>query len=252
MISVSIAMIPIEILPQPDDTTCGPTSLHAVYAFYGDDISLETVIAEVPYLERGGTLAVNLGIHALKREYDVTIYSHDLKVIDPTWFGLPPVDIIERLKRQIDHKESKKVRSASRAYIEYLTLGGTLKERSFTASLLRSFFERSIPILSGLSATYLYKSRREYTDSHGRMHYDDVNGHPQGHFVVLCGYDHERRHVVVADPCRENPVSHDHYYSVDVDRLINAILLGIVTYDANLLIIQPRRKGADEKHSSGR
>jgi hypothetical protein len=245
-------MIPIEILPQPDDTTCGPTSLHAVYVYYGDDISLETVIAEVPYLERGGTLAVNLGIHGLRRGYDVTIYSHDLKVLDPTWFNLSPPDVIKRLECQIEHKESKKVRGASMAYIEYITLGGTLKEQSFSSGLLQSFFDRSIPVLSGLSATYLYQSRRELTDSQGRMHYDDVCGYPQGHFVVLCGYDQERRHVVVADPCRENPVSRDHYYSVDVDRLINAILLGIVTYDANLLIIQPRGKGADEKHSSGR
>ena len=244
-------MIPIEILPQPDDTTCGPTSLHAVYSYYGDDISLESVIAEVPYLERGGTLAVYLGIHALKRGYDVEIYSHDLKVIDPTWFELPQDEIVIRLNDQIAHKESKRVRNASKAYMEYLALGGKLREQAFTSRLLRNFFDRNIPVLSGLSATYLYRSRREYTDGHGRLHYDDVRGFPQGHFVVLCGYDQERRHVIAADPCRENPVSHDHYYSVDVDRLINAILLGVVTYDANLLIIQPRRKGADEKYSSG-
>jgi hypothetical protein len=39
---------------------------------------------------------------------------------------------------------------------------------------------------------------------------------------------------------QDNPVAAGHRYHVRVDRLINAILLGIVTYDANLLVIQPR------------
>ena len=37
----------LDILPQPDELTCGPTCLHAVYRYYGDDISLDQVIAEV-------------------------------------------------------------------------------------------------------------------------------------------------------------------------------------------------------------
>ena len=36
----------LDILPQPDLFTCGPTSLHAVYRYHGDDIPLEQVIAE--------------------------------------------------------------------------------------------------------------------------------------------------------------------------------------------------------------
>ena len=44
------------------------------------------------------------------------------------------------------------------------------------------------------------------------------------------------RTVLVADPYQDNPYSSDLYYHVPVGRLINAIMLGIVTYDANLLI----------------
>ena len=58
--------------------------------------------------------------------------------------------------------------------------------------------------------------------------------------MILCGYDEQKRHVVVADPHRENPLSHDNYYKVSSNRLINAIMLGVLTYDANLLIIQPK------------
>ena len=51
----------LKILTQPDDSTCGPTSLHAVYQYFDDEISLEQVISEVSFLEDGGTLAVFLG-----------------------------------------------------------------------------------------------------------------------------------------------------------------------------------------------
>ena len=62
---------------------------------------------------------------------------------------------------------------------------------------------------------------------------------PAGHFVVLCGYDRVEKTVLVADPYQPNPLAPGQQYVVSVDRVINAILLGILTYDANLLILQP-------------
>ena len=40
-------VLPINIASQPDDTTCGPTSLHAIYDYYGDAIKLEKVIKDI-------------------------------------------------------------------------------------------------------------------------------------------------------------------------------------------------------------
>jgi len=36
----------VEILPQPDDFTCGPTCLHALYRYFGENLRLEQVIGE--------------------------------------------------------------------------------------------------------------------------------------------------------------------------------------------------------------
>ena len=58
-----------DIRRQPDAATCGPTCLHALYRYYGDPIGLEDVIAQVPQWQEGGTLAVYLAIHALRRGY---------------------------------------------------------------------------------------------------------------------------------------------------------------------------------------
>ena len=106
-----------------------------------------------------------------------------------------------------------------------------------TSELIRRFLKNSTPILTGLSATYLYRAKREF----GRDSIpDDVRGAPVGHFVVLCGYDQSNRTVLVADPLHPNPFANEQTYAVEIDRVKNAILLGIVTHDANLLIIEPR------------
>ena len=94
----------IEILPQPDDTTCGPTCLHAVYRYYGDSIPLRDVISEVQKLEEGGTLAVLLGLHALRRGYRATLYTYDLQVFDPTWFEDEVSNLDERLTLRMQHR----------------------------------------------------------------------------------------------------------------------------------------------------
>jgi ABC-type bacteriocin/lantibiotic exporter with double-glycine peptidase domain len=74
----------LEILPQPDHLTCGPTCLQAVYRFFGDSISLNQVVDEIPQLEDGGTLAVVMACHALKRGYSATIVTSTLSARWPT------------------------------------------------------------------------------------------------------------------------------------------------------------------------
>ncbi len=231
-----------DILPQPDETTCGPTCLHAVYQYYGDVLDLDRVVAEAPCLEGGGTLDVFLACHALERGYRATLYTYNLQVFDPTWFGPDPPDIRERLNAQLRVKPSKKLRAATEGYLQFLDLGGRLRFEDLNPALIQKYLKRKIPILTGLSSTYLHRSAREYGPN---CVSDDIRGVPAGHFVVLCGYEVETRQVLVADPLYPNPIAHQNLYKARIDRVICAILLGIVTYDANLLIIEPAqpRKG---------
>jgi hypothetical protein len=230
---------PVEISPQPDYVTCGPTCLHAVYSYYGDSVPLEQLIREVKPLETGGTLAVSLACHALRRGYEATIYTYNLPLFDPTWFDADAeVDVAARLRAQKKAKSDRKLHAATRLYLEFLNRGGTLAYEDLRPSLIRRFLKQGIPILTGLSATYLYGCAREHEDE-----YDDVRGLPVGHFVVLSRYDTRKREVWVADPFLENPRFGQSYYRVSLERLIGSILLGIVTYDANLLIITPRKAG---------
>ena len=65
--------IQLEILPQPDDMSCGATCLHAIYRFHGEKMELGNLVDDVEHLDEGGTLGVFLGTHALKRGYKVTL-----------------------------------------------------------------------------------------------------------------------------------------------------------------------------------
>ncbi len=235
------AVLHLDILPQPDDNTCGPTCLHSVYHYYGDSISLQQVIGEVKMLENGGTLAVLLGSHALSKGYRATIYTFDLQIFDPTWFQNPLPDMIDRLTRQKAVKDDPKLHAAADAYIEFLKAGGKIEFRDLTVSLIRGLLKRKIPIITGLSATYMYGTEREL-DLDGELIYDDLRGEPSGHFVVLCGYNVTDRQALVADPLMPNPISEDPVYRVKLNRLLLSVMLGALTFDANLLVIRPPKK----------
>jgi hypothetical protein len=225
---------------QPDTVTCGPTCLQALYQYYGDTISLRDVIKEVRQLKFGGTLAVMLGHHALQRGYKAHIYTYNLNVFDPTWFKNSSRKMIQHLQAQMEFKHKRrKLRVASDAYIKFLEAGGEMRNSELNDNLIKDYLKRSVPILTGLSATYLYGTPREIPQFDI---YDSIKGEPSGHFVVITGYDEAKDIAHIADPLEPNPLGKGQVYSVGFARLINSIMLGIVTYDANLLIIEPKKK----------
>jgi hypothetical protein len=228
----------LKIAQQPDDSTCGPTCLHAIYHYFRDPVELTTVIEEVPVLAGGGTLGVMLANHALRRGYTCSIYTYNLMIYDPTWFEAG-VDIKSRLEARAAHTSDKKQKLAIRQYIEFIDNSGKLYFHDLTRSLLRKFLRRRIPILTGLNSTYLYRTMRAFGPT---MADDDIRGEVVGHFVVLCGYRESDKTVLVADPYLGNPYSKDRLYAIPMDRVIGAILLGVMTYDANFMIIEPKTK----------
>jgi Peptidase_C39 like family len=233
-----------DIKAQPDEVTCGPTCLHAMYQHYNDAISLKEVIQGVKQLKDGGTLAVMLGNHALKRGYKATIYTYNLNLFDPSWANLSTGKIIQNLKRQMAYKfKQRKLQVASRAYIKFLEAGGKLMWSELDENLIKGYLNKSVPVLTGLSATYLYGTPREISATNK---YDSIKGVPVGHFVIINGYDDVNNCVYLADPMNPNPLK-SQYYNVTFDRLINSIMLGIVTYDANVLVIEKKNKTGEQR-----
>ncbi len=250
----------LEIQTQPNDSSCGPTCLAAVYRYWDDSVDLPQLISQVGQLVSGGTLAVQLACHALRKGYDAVITTYNLQVFDPTWFrthdgvGINR-DLSEKLQRQLEVKGSRpdvdqfRLQVATESYLRFLSLGGRIQMQPLDEHLIVSTLTQAVPILCGLSATYLYAERRERwqpPDDSGRTSIaDDVGGDPAGHFVVLHGYDPQTRNVSIADPMHPNPMAPTNKYIAPLSRVTSAILLGTLTYDANLLTLVPR-KGSKE------
>jgi hypothetical protein len=247
--------IKLDIQAQPDEESCGPTCLYSLYRSYGDtSISLRKVSEEVERLDVGGTLIEVLACHALRRGYDATIYTYHIQMFDPTWFaddGLvhDAADVSARLQEQLKFKRRlPRLGLATRTYQEFLRRGGQLRMQDLTPHLIQGHLAQGNPIITGLSSTYLYRLSREIYP--GAIA-NDIRGEPQGHFVMLVGYDSRKREVLVADPLSENPPFHTAKFRLSMDRLMSAILLGILTHDANLLVIRPRAKQRARKAAKG-
>jgi hypothetical protein len=228
--------LPVRIRRQPDYTTCGPTSLHAVYAYFGDPIPLEQVIAETHALEGGGTISVHLAVHALRRGYSAEIWICNVGLWDPTWFR-EETDLRAKLAARARAKNllaDARGREGLAAVEEYLDRGGTLRWGDLSPQRIRAPLARGWPILTGTNGTYLYQCARETASGP-----DDVAGDPFGHFVVVCGYHPKERTVDIADPLMDNPAHGTKYYRVSVHRLIGAIFLGAATNDSNFLVLRP-------------
>ncbi len=222
----------LEMSAQPTETTCGPTCLHAVYQHLGDALSHEAIMAETATLPGGGTLAVHLGRHALERGHRATLYSFNLDLLDPTWFEAPEV-LPNKLAEQAALRRNKKLRATSAAYARFLEAGGVLRMEELSHAMIRSHLDRGTPLLAGVSATFLYRCMRERDDGTE----DDLGGTPQGHFVVVAGYRADQ--VLVVDPWAPGQTEAQRYW-VPIRRLVHAVLLGVLSYDGNLLALERR------------
>jgi hypothetical protein len=228
--------LPVQRFLQPDDVTCGPTCLRKVYHFYGRDVPLDEVSIGVDRDHEGGTLAVNLGIAALGRGFRARIFSYNLRIFDPSWARLGSEALADKLRLRLPHMPEEKSVRAGKAYIDFLTSGGELGFDDLTPRLLKRILDSERPVLAGLSATHLYRMPRERHDpeTHELLD-DDIAGEPMGHFVVISGYGQRGRRFTVRDPSAHAPTARQGRVVVEAHRLINAILLGDLTYDAVLL-----------------
>jgi len=233
--------LPISILRQPDYTTCGPTSLHAVYAYYGDTISLTEVIDEIKKLEGGGTLNIHLAVHALQRGYQADMWVCNLAHWDPTWFK-QETDMVAKLRARMQAKglaDNPRYAQAIEASAKFISMGGKVHWGDLTPKWIYNVLKKKYPILAGVNGTYMYQCSRETAEGP-----DDVKGDAFGHFLTIAGCDTKKETLDIADPLMDNPLHGSKYYSVTVHRFIGALFLGAASDDANLLVIRPGKSRA--------
>ncbi|MGE3634568.1 MAG: C39 family peptidase, partial [Sandaracinaceae bacterium] len=193
----STVLLDVPVLAQPDDVTCGPTCLTKVLGHHGDLRDFVEISRHVQRNPDGGTLGVYLGRAALALGYDATIYSYNLRVFDPTWRDLDSAGMRAKLAARAALKRDPRLLGVIEAYRSFLDEGGVVRLDDLDADLLKTWIARGRPIISGLSATYLYGIARDDPDTNVA---DDVGDEPANHFVVIAGYREGGRRFVVNDP----------------------------------------------------
>jgi hypothetical protein len=229
--------LPVIIQRQPDYTTCGPTSLHAIYSYFGDDIPLPQVISEMKMHSTGGTVGVHLALHALRRGYEASLWVSNTAIWDPTWFATE-TNLIAKLRARLEAKgwlAQERYAAALAAGEEFIGRGGKVGWGDLSPPKISDVLARGLPIVVGTNGVYLYQCMRE-TDKGP----DDIRGDAYGHFIVVCGYRSSDDTVSIADPLKDNPAHGTKYYRVSVHRLIGSIFLGTSSDDANCLVISPK------------
>ncbi|MEZ6139374.1 MAG: cysteine peptidase family C39 domain-containing protein [Zavarzinella sp.] len=234
-----------KVTPQPTETTCGPAVLHSIYRYWDLEISLPRVLREVEQMDGGGTYSVYLAHDAIKRGLRARIYTCDLQLFDPSWFASRTIDLRTKLWQQIKAGHlTKRLNVHARAYLDFLDAGGEILMREPATLLISRFLRQRIPVIAGLCSTWLYRSTRERWHNEQSIP-DDITGTPTGHFVVVHGIDPTRRRFDIADPLLQKPFPGRHNYDVPIRRFFNALMLGIMTNDAKLLVIEPRSEDGD-------
>lgn len=223
---------------QPDGVSCGPTCLNAIYQYWGNQGELQHIRHEIDYTETGGTLAVLLGKHALKQGFKAKLQSVNIEIVDPTWFACERDILMGKLLTQLAHTSDLKKRKTTQAYFDFLELGGEIQFFNLTFEFIQQAIEQGVPILSGVCATWLYQNMRDYTDGDNRVVYDEWLGKPTGHFVVIYGYEPQKQLLYIADPYLPHPLSNSHHYTISFSHWLHAHLLGIMSHDAELLMIK--------------
>lgn len=218
---------------QPDDESCGITCLKSIYDYFEYPASLDRLKREIEHWHTGGTVAVNLARNALAHGFGAEIYTYNIKIFDPTWKALDAKALSAKLRQRQRKIRSKKQKKVIGFYLDFLKKGGILRFDDLDEELLNRLFKNHKPIICGLSATYLYEHMRETSDNEE----NDIIGQPVGHFVVVSGWDSASRSVTIQDPLRKNPLSETGTYRLSFTKFSNAVMLGILTYDENLLVI---------------
>ena len=123
-----------------------------------------------------------------------------------------------------------RLQHATEGYLEFLALGGRIRLADFSPRLVRESSAagcRSSPACR--RPTCIERCARFGDDQS-----DDICCGSPRHFVVIAGYDFPSRKVLVADPYEPNPYGGTREYWMRMERVGAAVLLGIVTHDANL------------------
>lgn len=228
-------LLEVARLPQPTQSSAGPTSLRMILAFHGMAVPHDEMLEVLPLDPEDGARGPQIGLAALRCGFQVTIIPYERCILRPQWSTLPPATLLEHLERVgLDGSDAgpRGEGVLARIYADYLRAGGELRFAPLSRELLVSYLQQHTPLIAALDAEYLYAASTAA---------DHEAGPRQAHFLVVGGYDAATDEFAVSDPWYDIPLANTGgRYRIPSDRLVTAVLLGAEANDAELIAIRPR------------
>ena len=224
-----------ERIPQPDNITCGPTSLRMVLNYYGHPVPHEEMMKHFTIFPHIGVLDPHICMAAMDFGFKAKTISFNYRVIHPSWTKLSRQELLQKLRTYFPKIKNYKDSVSAAGYIRYLERGGTIEFHPMSRKLIVHYLEKGIPVIAALDMEYLYN---------GTVHWTEFRPEHATHFVVIYGYDADKDVFQVADPWYEVTIPNkEGTYEVPADRLMTAILLGFQVNDGDLVIVEkPEQK----------
>ena len=221
--------ISIDRYAQPDNITCGPTSLRMVMNYYGKEVSHEDVMEHFTIFPGIGVLDPHIAMAAMNYGFNVKIISYNYRVIHPSWESLSSDMLLKKLQDYMPEITNYKDSVSASGYINYLKRGGRIEYYPLSKELIVSYLKEGQILIAALDMEYLYE---------GTVDWSAAAPEPSSHFVVVHGYDPGAVKFEISDSWYEVSVPNENgHYFVSTARLITAILLGFQVNDADLVII---------------
>lgn len=211
--------------------TAGPHCLAQIADYYGVKLEANDVVAHTRMVYGSGTYDASIALAANHYGFDTQLYTYNLMALGADWFRLPPDLLLKRIEFKAADAEGKRKNSLE-AYAQYLKHGGRLLFELSPEFAILNALKQKKPVIVGLCQNYLYALKAEQTDL--------GLGDPIGQFVVIDGFKKNEFHVV--DPWPDIPFSKNGTYWVNASALTASILLGQATFDACILVLEPKTR----------
>ena len=143
--AAELAGFHLDILPQPDDFTCGPTCLHAIYRRFGDEIPLDELL-RVTELACAGTAAVVTPVSRLAWALEPEM---DPAAVDQDYEGQPG-------QRRVLYEKARELQSfVSEAHAAGAQLALTLIDMKTRKDLFVPMIILGVTLAANLAAGFI-------------------------------------------------------------------------------------------------
>lgn len=229
------------ITEQTTDYNCGPTVLSAVLNHFNIAVSPDEISNNLRYFtEEHGTFITCLGMYALEKNLDATIYTYDLDVFDLTWNNGTD-ELLYHLNKMLlkCNTEDEMKRLAIQYYIEFLKNGGHIEicpDFNFT---FNNIFSKERAVIAGVSSQILYRGSR--INDNGDY---DIYGKQEGHFIIAePAVNASYMGIVdISDPYGLKSKYGKLNYSITFDTFVQAVLQSTHTHDGAWLEITKQKE----------